>query len=228
MDQFLAARKEKKRKIDECQVALNVIRSSRLCDIIQAKWPEDDILAFLRAKYGQSTLEIARTALQNIRPINLFAQHKKTKTEFGIVSVVVNAGVPENEVEQFVELLSLCENYLAFSLNEALEETYKKIGVPCVLLTPPYTLMNDGCLICGSELRTHNDSCGVTIFKITGPVLGRKVCWKCTGCGLNYNYSMYGNTENGYKFYANPRPLIEASNVTYVDRLICNYQIQLA
>ena len=141
---------------------------------------------------------------------------QNTKTGFSILSVIVNAGVPENEAEQFVNLLSLCKNYSAFNLSEALEEVCKNIGVPSVLLAPRCTLISDGCLICGSELRTHNDRCDVTIFTITGPVPGKKACWNCISCGLNYNYSMYGNTENDYQFYDNPRPLVEASNVKYV------------
>ncbi|CAB4029260.1 Hypothetical predicted protein, partial [Paramuricea clavata] len=230
MKKFLEARREKKRRIDECWVALNTVRSSSLNDIVQAKWQEEDILAFLSAKYGHSTVEIGRYALKNFPPNELCPRATNSTTELGVLSTIINAGVPQNEAKQFIELLSECENFLSFTMSKALEENSKKLSVPrpSILLTPPNKLIDDGCLVCSSTLAMHNNSCAVTIFTITGPVRAMKVCWKCTNCGLNYNYSMYGSTEAGYKFYKDARPLIEASNVTYVERMVCNYQIHLA
>lgn len=224
MDKFLEARREKRRKIDDCKMALQNVRSSSLEDISQVKWHEEDVLALLVAKYGYSTVEIGRYALQHFPPKSFIPN--ATKTGLGVIPLVINAGIPENEAEQFVELLSACENFLAFNLNSVLEENSKKTGVPYIPLTPPAHLIEDGCVPCGSELGTHNNTSAVSIFAITGHVNATKVRWRCTGCGLNYNYSMYGSTECGYSFYKKPRPLIEASNVTFVEQIVCNYQIQ--
>ena len=224
MEKFLQARKEKKRKIEECWIGIQTVRAGSLHDIIQAGWQEDDILTFLVAKYGYSTLEIAKYALQNFPPQNLCPG--AAKAGITVLPMIVESGVPEAEAEQYVELLSACTKFLAFDVSRNYGKKSKKKGA--TLLTPPNHLVHDGCLVCASELKTHNDLCAVTIFTIDGPCPAQKVCWRCSGCGLNYNYSMYGNNASGYRFYKEPRPLVEASAVTFVERLVCNYQIHLA
>ena len=78
-------------------------------DIIQAGRQEDDILTFLVAKYGYSTLEIAKYALQNFPPQNLCLG--AANAGITVLPMIVELGLLEAEAEQYVELLSTCTKF---------------------------------------------------------------------------------------------------------------------
>ena len=59
-----------------------------------------------------------------------------------------------------------------------------------------------------------------------GPVMALKLTLRCRACGLNYRYEQYGCAKNGgYRFYDQPRPFVQASQVCYVDRATCEQWI---
>ena len=121
-------------------------------------------------------MEIGRYAIQNMPPTNLCPKDMK---KVGVVPLVIGAGVPEKEAQQFIELLSRCEDFLGFCYRKMLEDMSMKLNIPCYVLTPPKELITNGCLNCGSALRMHNDRTLATVhvYTVSGPVPASKICW---------------------------------------------------
>lgn len=96
-------------------------------------------------------------------------------------------------------------------------------GVPLTcFLAPPV----DTCLQCSARLHVHNHPVRVVCYTQDGPVMALKLTLRCRGCGLNYRYEQYGSTKNGgYRYYNQPRPYVQASQVCYVDRVTCEQWI---
>ena len=71
---------------------------------------------------------------------------------------------------------------------------------------------------CSMRLSSHHEPTVVACYTIRGPCCALKLNLRCHQCipNVNYGYSMYGNKTEGYKFYEEPRPFIEASNCTYL------------
>ena len=89
----------------------------------------------------------------------------------------------------------------------------------CYILTPPVR----HCLLCVTKtgqpykLGVHNKPVSVKFVPISGPPTTKlKVCLGCPKCSLKYNYSQYGNKKEGFRFYREERPSIEASDVCYI------------
>jgi len=86
------------------------------------------------------------------------------------------------------------------------------------ILTPPVKqCINAECL--GQALVSHHAATVVTIFTLTGPELGLKYALRCSKCSYIFHYAKYGRkTTVGERFYAEPREVIEVSDVTYCER----------
>ena len=217
---FLQARQAKKRKVHEWEDALSCIREADTQCIEKEDWEESDLLAFLVGKFGFRAVETGRWVIRTFPPSDLCP--KSMKENGGPISLIVEAAVPKQEAELFIRLLSRCHKFIGYEL---VTENRKFSGC---FLTPPEELKESGCLKCGNKLTTHNEASRVTVFTVKGPISATKICWRCKNCKLNYNYAQYGNEEIGYKFYSEPRPLVEATNSSYLERLVCKYQIHLA
>ena len=96
-------------------------------------------------------------------------------------------------------------------------------GFP-LLLTPPTKTF----LLCSCSLSQHNRPCDVTVHTARGKITGQKFSLRCTKCDLNYNYDRYGNTTKGLSLYEERRPLVEASDVCFIDRKLVSFQCALA
>ena len=96
-------------------------------------------------------------------------------------------------------------------------------GYP-ILLTPP----TKTCLLCNCLLSQHNKPCDVTIHSVRGKTAGLKFSLRCTQCDVNYNYDQYGNTTKGWSLYEERRPLVEASDICFIDRKLLSFQCALA
>lgn len=185
-----------------------------------------DILSFLVTKFGFRAVETGRWVVRPFPPSDLPVCPKSMKVSGRHIPLLVEPGVPKQEVEQFLRLLTRCQ--------ELIESEEKEIpftensNVTGHFLTPPQEVKINGCLKCGNKLTTHNEASLVTVFTMKGPVSATKICWCCKHCKLNYNYSQYGNDESCYNFYLKPRPLVEATTSSFIERLICKYQIYLA
>lgn len=92
------------------------------------------------------------------------------------------------------------------------------------LLTPP----TGHCLKCGSGLTSNNTACDVSIYGLRGKVAGLKFCLRCEKCKINFNYDRYGNKTNGWSLYEKTRPLVEASDVCFVERDLLSLQVSFA
>lgn len=97
------------------------------------------------------------------------------------------------------------------------------IGFP-YLLTPPTGV----CIVCSDTLSEHNKTCDVTVYGLLGKVSGLKFSLRCDRCKLNYNYDRYGDRARGWRLYEAQRPLVEASDVCFVDRKLLEFQCALA
>jgi len=78
------------------------------------------------------------------------------------------------------------------------------------------------CVKCAHTLSGHHNPIKVKWFGLSGIEDAIKLTLRCRNCKLNYNFSQYGNNEQGYRYYDKSRDAIEASDVTFLDRMLCN------
>ena len=64
-----------------------------------------------------------------------------------------------------------------------------------LFLSPPI----ENCIKCNTRLLCHNKPSEVTVYKLDGSMKALNICWRCETCNINYNYSRFGNTNNGYR-----------------------------
>ncbi len=92
------------------------------------------------------------------------------------------------------------------------------------LLAPPVNT----CYDCKERL-VSNHRCRVKYYSPTGVTFAEKITLRCTTCSLFYNYAHYGNKRaRGFRHYPTPRPAVEASDTTYFDRRLLEFQCSLA
>ena len=97
------------------------------------------------------------------------------------------------------------------------------------ILAPPV----GNCLNCvssrksGYALKQNNKMTTVKYISQNGILTKRKICLRCTKCGVNYNYSKYGSGKEGYRFYAEERAAVEANDSTFVHRTVYKLQWSL-
>jgi hypothetical protein len=96
-------------------------------------------------------------------------------------------------------------------------------GYPVLLLSP-----TSNCLNCKGLLTQHNKPCEASVHSLRGKAVGLKFSLRCEKCKLNFNYDRYGNTTKGWKLYEEARPLVEATDVCFVDRRLMEFQLALA
>ena len=113
--------------------------------------------------------------------------------------------------KEFIELVGLIT-------QECLWKTTLQKGTPYNLfLSPPL----DNCLLCGSILQAHHAPTPVVCYTLNGPLPALKLILRCEGCSINYRYEQYGNSKEGYKYYAKPQPMVHCSQLAYMDRNLC-------
>ena len=127
----------------------------------------------------------------------------------------------------FVSLCQLkCEQYSQRKVNagaydrELLSLMHKHEAGYCAFLGPSTKhCLNFACN--KQQLSTYSASTNVTVFTQTGPRPATKIVLKCSKCDANYGYSKFGNKLiTGERYYAQSRPLVEASSVVFVDRCL--------
>lgn len=134
--------------------------------------------------------------------------------------------------------ISLLERLNIFSLHssEMVSNTYSEGSLPQsasplakvqLILTPP----NDTCinLECSHQgkrcslIKNHNPTF-VTVFTLSGPIVGQKFTLRCSGCSTIYNYSQFGKKHtDGECYYSCRRDLIEISDTIYAERELYNF-----
>jgi hypothetical protein len=102
-----------------------------------------------------------------------------------------------------------------------------------IIQSPPEKLVflshpTDTCVKCNKNLACHNKPSEVSVYGLKECGKAFNVCWRCEDCDINYNYCRFGNKKEGYRYYEETRPYIQASNCSFVERQLCLYQISLA
>ena len=83
-------------------------------------------------------------------------------------------------------------------------------------LAPPLThCINDHCE--GKRLAAYTEPTNVTVFTSTGPRAATKITLKCSKCSTNYGYTKVDNGSSGERYYDEEYPLVEASDVVFLD-----------
>ena len=92
------------------------------------------------------------------------------------------------------------------------------------VLAPPVNT----CYEC-EEMLVANHKCKVKYYTNAGVTVIEKFTLRCTTCSLFYNYAQYGNKRvRGFRHYPAERPAVEASDTTYFDRRLLEFQCNLA
>jgi hypothetical protein len=197
----LRAKKRMKAQIED---NLTGIRAATICSVNQA-----DIEAVLCVKHGLAPVAQLQSAVKRIPPI-ISASYKNMLLEVTFKVLGLEYSIEEQNV--IAEALLLPRDH--GNVNTVEEN---------VFLSPPV----EKCLKCNSHLSCHNKPSEVTVYKLSGPTKALNICWKCVKCNINYNYCRFGNSDDGYHFYEEERPYIQATHCTFLDRQLCRYQIFL-
>ncbi|XP_035684337.1 uncharacterized protein LOC118421246 [Branchiostoma floridae] len=99
------------------------------------------------------------------------------------------------------------------------------------VLVPPTDICLRGCTdLSGNpgKLTIHDPAKDVTYHSLAGTSTKKKVTLRCRKCNTNYGFAMYGDSVTGYRFYTEERFAVEASNCTYIDRRLYNFQLSLS
>lgn len=214
--------RERKRSRNEIKEAFLKLSNLSIADMEQHftdGWlDQSQMLALLVMHFGVMSLLLARYAINKI-PATMPVDMKQN---------IFTALFPSQTTAEVDFLITNLPRVSEFMTSATLEDNVHKAclstGIPFYeILCPPV----EKCVKCDRKLTIHNQPAQVTIFKLTGPVPGLKLTSKCQRCGLIYKYAQYGNKSEGFQFYPERRPLIEASNVAYLERQLCLYQVFL-
>ena len=217
------ASKDRKRKHDRLKEALEVLQSAtcdELTDMCFAS--SNDIITVLSAKFGWKSLFVLGRLVTKL-PSGVSNQ----LNERLVAATVGELGRSTSlqEVTLMKALLNKCQDFLDFSYEDGLVDISQIASFPFRrILFPPTTV----CFECGWNLSPQNRPARVTVFENAETIPGIKFTLKCSNCKINFGYAMFGDTQRGYRFYNKPRPYVESSNVTYLDRRLCLQQIHLA
>lgn len=92
------------------------------------------------------------------------------------------------------------------------------------LLCPPTAI----CFHCNSPLALHDKPCNVAVHGLRGKAAGVKFTLRCENCRTNYIYDRYGDRTKGWSLYHEARPVVEASDVCFIERKLLDFQCALA
>lgn len=208
---FLSNLTERKRKRSAISEGLERLKNVSLSDLsdLCSVLSKDDILWLLQAKvpHALKLAEIVR-ALPSAMP-------KAAKNTLLAYYFERFAAVGEIDWEKFVSLLLFCT---------AEQQKFGSDVVEMEILAPPIS----NCTKCKSPLIPQNKMCTVTVFSLKKVQSAMKLSCRCKDCKLNYGYSMFGNAEEGFRFYEVQRPYVEASDDVFLDRSLCLFQVSLA
>ena len=169
------------------------------------------MLALLVMYFGLMPLLLARYAINKVPatiPVNM---KKKIFTAFFPSQTTA-------EVDFLINNLARVSEFMTSATQEDnVHNACLSTGIPFYEILCPSV---EKCVKCDRKLTIHNQPAQVTIFKLTGPVPGLKLTSKLYA-------PIYGNNTEGFQFYSERRPLVEASNVAYLERQLCLCQVFL-
>ena len=184
---------------------------------------EEQALQLLSAKLGISGLLALKLALDHV-PRVYSAKTRGTSISIrdSLVAEIMNRkgfSASPSEVTSYVEVLErFCRNFLttALELGDILWELSGESAYRFnKFISPPVEL----CLKCDKTLVMHNQPSKAVVHGATGPLPATKVTLQCKTCKTSYGISHFTD-ESGRHLYPKEieSPLIEASNVAYMER----------
>ena len=184
---------------------------------------EDQALFLLSSKisfYGVVNLKLA---LDHV-PSSYSATTRGTSTPIRFVfvaDIMHKKGFPmtPTDAKTYAEFLErYCRNFLSadIALGDVLWTlTEKKDCRYNQFISPPV----ESCLKCDKSLTMHNQPSKATVHGATGQLPASKITLECKNCKTTYGIGHFSD-ESGRHLYPNDiqSPLIEASNVMYMER----------
>ena len=224
MDALLQSRRESKRKRDTIGNALDTLKSISIAEISEQNIGiESDLLVLLTAKVGINTLLAVRQLVRLLPPI--MPSKMAEELILNATKETFSEGLSLDEVVGLKNLVLKCEKFMEYSPEETIKNCSNRTRIPLYSVLHPPT---ENCTVCGRRLSVNCKPTHATVFGLTGPIPAIKITYKCQHCTLKFGYAMYGNSKTGYKYYDEPRPYVEASNVAYLDRKLCLSHVFLA
>ena len=139
-------------------------------------------------------------------------------TKLQILQIVQNfCDLPSEECSK---LVSLVQSGASGKLPKMLSTDNKKHPL---VLAPP----TGECYECQSSLVSYHNT-NIRVYSMSGFQEATKYTLRCMKCKLFYRYAHYGNKESGFQMYPCKRPYVEANDVVYFDRTLCELQCCLA
>lgn len=83
------------------------------------------------------------------------------------------------------------------------------------------------CIRCKKSL-TSSHSTNIRIYSMQGLSEGIKHTLRCKSCSLQYRYSQFGSSKEGFMYYEEPRNLVEVSDTVYFSRRLLELQCSFA
>jgi hypothetical protein len=214
--------RERKRIRNEVNEPLSMLENLSLEDMESTftapHFSQSHMLALLVLRFGVMSLFLARYVIKEIPA--LLPTEMKGK--------ILRAFFPSHKTEEVNFLINHLHRVSDFMNNSMVEE---KIQHACEITDIPFKTILcppvECCIKCGGKLSLHNKPAHVTVYRMSGPVRSIKISLKCSLCGIVYKYAQHGTNGDGYLFYPERRLLVEGSNVAYLERQLCLYQVSL-
>lgn len=172
-----------------------------------SKITKDEKLCWLISQYSFTVVAKVCSCIKSL-PSVLSQQQK---------AAIIQEELPQLSMETVKNMLSFVTSELSdavgfFTSNEV------------VILAPPV----DHCYEC-QQLLSPCNSCQVRCYTRSGAMYGHKFTLRCIQCKLLYNYAQFGNKhELGFRYYPIQRDFIEASDTSYMERNLLEFQCALA
>ena len=185
---------------------------------------EDQVLILLSLKITFRGLIMLKMALDHVPSFfGTISRGSKLPLRFSLVHTILEKNglrLSPNEVEKYACILKqCCPAFLAmkFNFGESLWHLTKEGSVRYNrFIGPPI----ESCLECEEALVMKNPvPSNAVVYGIKGPLPASKATLVCNRCKITYGVGSY-STGNGRKLYPKKMEssLVEASNLTYMDR----------
>lgn len=170
--------------------------------------PSSHVIAWLFVKYGLKTINM-------LQAMEIIPQSLTQRQRTDLFSAIADISFSTGEIPKLIRLLEECGGEAA--------KTISNPNLPTVFAPPV-----NSCIECDKNLTSYH-SCTVRHFGCSGLKMSTKYTLRCQPCGLLYNYSQYGNKrDDGFQYYSEERPSIEASDGVLVERQLLELQCSLA
>ena len=217
---------ERKRAQDEVNATFDKLKSLWNPDDFNANnltLTEDQALLLISSKLSFYGVLVLKLALNHV-PVTYRTTLRGTSTpiRYTLVAAIMNRkgfSVSPCDVQQYAEVLErFCQNFLSSTLQlqdvlwELTAEGEYRFNK---FIAPPV----ESCLKCDETLGMHNRPCKAVVYGPGGPLPASKVTLECKHYKIQYGVGHFSD-DSGRHLY--PRsiqsPLIEASNVSYMER----------